>query len=37
LLVDSNDPELDQQWQGYIKVITGYRDAVMYRVSASGE
>ncbi len=37
LLVDSNDPELDQQWQGYIPVICGYRDQVMYRVSAAGD
>lgn len=37
LLVDSNDPEVDREWQGFIKVITGYRDSVMYRVSASGE
>ncbi len=32
LLVDSNDPELDREWQGYISVITGYRDQVLYRV-----
>ncbi len=37
LLVDSNDPELDQQWQGYIPVICGYRDQVMYRVSSVGD
>lgn len=37
LLVDSNDPVLDIEWQGYIQVVTGYRDVVMYRVSASGE
>ncbi|UTA46566.1 NAD(+)/NADH kinase [Simiduia sp. 21SJ11W-1] len=30
LLIDTNDAELDHQWQGYIKVITGYRDAVLY-------
>ncbi|MDN3640161.1 ATP-NAD kinase family protein [Simiduia curdlanivorans] len=30
LLIDSNDPELDAQWQGYIPVITGYRDSVLY-------
>ena len=36
LLVDSNDPELDRAWEGYIPVLTGYRDQVMYRVSAAG-
>lgn len=30
LLMDSNDAELDRQWQGYVRVITGYRDAVLY-------
>ena len=30
LLMDSNDPELDAQWQGYIPVTTGYRDCVLY-------
>lgn len=34
LLVDSNDDALDAQWQGFIAVTTGYRDQVMYRVSA---
>ncbi|WP_373095190.1 ATP-NAD kinase family protein [Zhongshania sp.] len=37
LLVDSNDLALDKSWEGYIRVITGYRDSIMYRVSASGE
>ncbi|MDX1505243.1 MAG: ATP-NAD kinase family protein [Spongiibacter sp.] len=32
LLVDTNDPQLDCEWRGYIPVITGYRDQVMYRV-----
>ena len=36
LLVDSNDPELDRAWEGYIPVLTGYRDQVIYRVSAAG-
>ena len=30
LLMDSNDVQLDRQWQGYIRVITGYRDAILY-------
>lgn len=36
LLVDSNDRNLDLALEGYIRVITGYRDSVLYRVSASG-
>jgi len=32
LLMDSNDPELDEAWQGIIPVITGYRDQVLYRL-----
>lgn len=32
LLVDSNDPELDKAWTGFIPVITGYRDQILYRV-----
>lgn len=36
LLVDSNDRALDQALEGYIRVITGYRDSVLYRVSCSG-
>lgn len=30
LLMDSNDPLLDREWQGYVRVITGYHDSVMY-------
>ncbi len=37
LLVDSNDRQLDLALEGYIRVITGYRDSVLYRVSASGQ
>lgn len=32
LLMDSNDPDLDRQWQGLIPVITGYHDQVLYRI-----
>lgn len=32
LLVDSNDPVLDQKLTGYRKVITGYHDAILYPV-----
>ncbi len=34
LLIDSNDPELDEQWQGLIPVITGYHDQVLYRLGS---
>lgn len=30
LLIDSHDPELDRQWRGYIQVITGYQEKIMY-------
>ncbi len=30
LLMDSNDPQLDRDWCGYIAVITGYRDQILY-------
>jgi len=33
LLVDSNDPELDRELCGYHRVITGYRDMIMYPIS----
>ncbi|QBF84105.1 ATP-NAD kinase [Shewanella maritima] len=33
LIVDSGDPELDKALTGYFKVITGYRDYVMYPVA----
>ena len=36
LLVDSDDPLLDSDWAGFIRVVTGYRDAVMYRVGGAG-
>lgn len=32
LLVDSNDPELDQMFTGYMPVITGYRETILYPV-----
>ena len=34
LLVDTGDPELDQELSGYIRVITGWQDSVIYRVSS---
>ena len=33
LIVDSGDPQLDRQMAGVMPVITGYHDAVLYRVS----
>lgn len=32
LIIDSNDPELDQSWAGPLRVITGYRDEVLYHL-----
>lgn len=32
LLVDTNDPQLDQSFNGYMRVITGYNEAIMYPV-----
>ena len=32
LLVDTGDPETDQLLSGYLPVITGYRERVIYRV-----
>ncbi|MBB3046150.1 putative polyphosphate/ATP-dependent NAD kinase [Litorivivens lipolytica] len=37
LLVDTNDRELDLALEGYVRVITGYRNSVLYRVSCSGD
>ncbi|MFA0811782.1 ATP-NAD kinase family protein [Microbulbifer epialgicus] len=33
LLVDSGEPELDREWSGFIRVVTGYRDAILYPLS----
>lgn len=30
LLIDSNDPKLDREFSGYIPVITGYRETILY-------
>lgn len=32
LLMDSGDSQLDESWSGYIPVLTGYHDAVLYRL-----
>ena len=34
LLVDTGDPRVDSMLEGYMQVITGYRETVIYRVSA---
>ncbi|WP_323843842.1 ATP-NAD kinase family protein [Microbulbifer magnicolonia] len=33
LLVDSGDAALDEQWSGFMRVITGYRDTILYPLS----
>jgi predicted polyphosphate/ATP-dependent NAD kinase len=33
LLVDTGDADIDQMLSGYIKVVTGYHESVIYRVS----
>ncbi len=33
LVIDSVDPDLGRNWAGLIRVITGYRDAVLYSVA----
>ena len=33
LIVDSGDPALDAELSGYFRIITGYRDYVMYQVA----
>lgn len=35
LLVDTNDPELDNQFSGYHPVIVGYRETIMYPIGYS--
>src|SRR5690606_26502946 len=32
LLLDTNDPQLDQQWRGYWPVTCGYRETLLYPV-----
>lgn len=33
LLIDSGDAALDEDWSGFVRVITGYRDAILYPLS----
>jgi predicted polyphosphate/ATP-dependent NAD kinase len=37
LLVDSNDAELDQMFSGFIPVVTGYRETVLYPIGLDPE
>ncbi len=34
LRVDTGDPRLDRELSGYVRVVTGYREAIMAKVSA---
>ena len=36
LLIDSGDPSLDEAWSGFIPVVTGYRDEILYPLSGDG-
>jgi predicted polyphosphate/ATP-dependent NAD kinase len=33
LLMDTDDPELDRDWSGLLPVVTGFEDALLYRLS----
>ncbi len=37
LLMDSNDAELDRDWSGFVAVITGYNETVMYPLGLSSK
>jgi predicted polyphosphate/ATP-dependent NAD kinase len=34
LLVDTGDQELDQQLSGYVQVVTGYKERMIYKISS---
>ncbi|HEX7035978.1 MAG TPA: NAD(+)/NADH kinase [Pseudomonadales bacterium] len=34
LLIDTDDPGLDREWSGLIRIITGYQDSLYYRVES---
>ncbi len=36
LLVDSGDPQVDALFEGYIQVITGWREAIVYPIKGAG-
>ena len=35
MMVDTGDPYLDKELEGYYKVMTGYRESIMYRIVRS--
>lgn len=37
LLVDSGDADLDREWRGLQRVVTGYQDEILYPISDSPE
>lgn len=37
LLVDTGDTELDRELSGYVRVVTGWEDSIMYRISHDAE
>lgn len=37
LLVDTGDPDLDKELRGYARVVTGWEDSIMYRISDDAE
>ncbi|MFM7275704.1 MAG: ATP-NAD kinase, partial [Gammaproteobacteria bacterium] len=36
LLVDTDDPALDRELRRYLRVVTGYRDAILYPAGLGG-
>jgi predicted polyphosphate/ATP-dependent NAD kinase len=37
LLVDTGDAELDQELSGYVRVITGWEDSIMFKISNNAD
>lgn len=33
LIIDSGDPQLDQDWAGVLEILTGYQDRILYPVA----